>query len=49
MPAKSEKDILLLNSDMNFKSLLQIIETVPSRKRGISIETQEKIRIFVMY
>jgi hypothetical protein len=46
MIAKSEKEILLLNSDMNFKSLLQIIETVPSKKRGISIETHERDKNF---
>ncbi|MDQ0273911.1 hypothetical protein J2S17_005872 [Cytobacillus purgationiresistens] len=43
---KSEKEILLLNSDMNFKSLLEIIDSVPTRKRGTSIETQERDKNF---
>lgn len=46
MTEKSEKEILLLNSDMNFKALLEIIESVPSRKRGISIETEERDKNF---
>ncbi|WP_144512145.1 ClbS/DfsB family four-helix bundle protein [Bacillus sp. FJAT-22090] len=46
MVAKSEKEILLLNSDKNFKSLLEIIESVPSRKRGISIETLDRDKNF---
>lgn len=46
MIAKSEKEILLLNSDKNLKSLLEIIESVPSRKRGISIETQDRDKNF---
>lgn len=44
--AKSEKEILLENSDKNFKALLEIIESIPSRKRGISIETQERDKNF---
>lgn len=44
--AKSEKEILLENSDKNFKALLEIIESIPSRKRGISIETQERYKNF---
>jgi hypothetical protein len=43
---KSEKEILLLNSDVNFKALLEIIKSVPSRKRGISIETEERDKNF---
>ncbi|WP_307480651.1 ClbS/DfsB family four-helix bundle protein [Cytobacillus purgationiresistens] len=46
MTVKSEKEILLLNSDMNFKSLLEIIDSVPTRKRGTSIETQERDKNF---
>lgn len=44
--AKSEKEILLENSDKNFKALLEIIESIPSRKRAISIETQERDKNF---
>lgn len=46
MIVESEKEILLLNSDKNFRSLLEIIESVPSRKRGISIETGERDKSF---
>ncbi len=46
MTKKREKDILLLNSEMNFKSLLEVIESVPSRKRNISIETQDRDKNF---
>jgi hypothetical protein len=46
MIAQNEKEILLLNSAINFKSLLEIIESVPSRKKGISIETQERDKNF---
>ena len=42
----SEKDILLMNSDNNFNRLLEIIESVPSRKRGLSIETLERDKNF---
>lgn len=43
---RNEKEILLLNSDKNFNSLLEIIESVPSRKRGISVENQERDKSF---
>ncbi|WP_407690444.1 ClbS/DfsB family four-helix bundle protein [Rummeliibacillus pycnus] len=43
---KSKKEILLENSDKNFRALLEIIESIPSRKRGISIETQERDKNF---
>ena len=43
---RSEKEILLLDSDKNFNLLLEVIETVPSSKRGISIETQERDKNF---
>ncbi|WP_062104271.1 ClbS/DfsB family four-helix bundle protein [Bacillus niameyensis] len=46
MIVKSEKEILLLDSDKSFKSLLEIIESIPNRKRGISIETQERDKNF---
>jgi hypothetical protein len=42
----SEKDILLMNSDEYFNRLLEIIESVPSRKRGLSIETLERDKNF---
>lgn len=42
----NEKENLLLNSDKNFNTLLEIIESVPRRKRGISIETQERDKCF---
>jgi hypothetical protein len=43
---KSEKDILLLDSDENFKSLLNIIQSIPSRKRSMSVETHERDKNF---
>lgn len=43
---KSEKEILLLDSETNFKLLLELIGSIPSRKRGISIETQERDKNF---
>ncbi|MDN4602189.1 ClbS/DfsB family four-helix bundle protein [Paenibacillus sp. F6_3S_P_1C] len=46
MESQNDKEILLLNSDKNFKSLLEIIEYVPSRKRSISVETQERDKNF---
>ncbi len=46
MAVKSEKEILLLNSNKNFKSLLEIIDSVPTRKRVTSIETQERDKNF---
>lgn len=46
MTAKSEKEILLLNSEINFTALLEIIESDPSRKRNISIETEERDKNF---
>ncbi|WP_078380719.1 ClbS/DfsB family four-helix bundle protein [Sutcliffiella halmapala] len=42
----SEKETLLMNSENNFQSLFEIIETVPSRKRDISIETHERDKNF---
>ncbi|MCM3358761.1 ClbS/DfsB family four-helix bundle protein [Psychrobacillus sp. FSL W7-1457] len=46
MMEKSEKEILLLNSNKAFESLLKIIESIPSRKRGTSIETNERDKNF---
>jgi hypothetical protein len=42
----SEKEVLLMNSGKNFNRLLEIIESVPSRKRGLSIETEERDKNF---
>ena len=42
----SEKEILLMNSDKYFNRLLVIIESVPSRKWGLSIETLERDKNF---
>lgn len=46
MIEKSEKELLLQNSEENFKALLEIIESLPTRKRGISIETEERDKNF---
>ncbi|PTL22467.1 ClbS/DfsB family four-helix bundle protein [Shouchella clausii] len=46
MVAKSEKEALLLDSDKCFKALLEIIESAPSRKRTITIETHERDKNF---
>lgn len=46
MEVKNEKETLLLNSEDNIKSLFEIIESVPSRKRKISIETEERDKNF---
>lgn len=46
MIAQNEKEILLLNSDMNFKSMLAIIESVPRSKRDSSVETEERDKNF---
>ncbi|MCK1997590.1 ClbS/DfsB family four-helix bundle protein [Psychrobacillus psychrodurans] len=46
MIVEDAKETLLLNSDKNFKALLEIIESVPSRKRGIPIETQDRDKNF---
>ncbi|TYS67703.1 ClbS/DfsB family four-helix bundle protein [Sutcliffiella horikoshii] len=42
----SEKEILLMNSDKYFNRLLEIIESVPPRKRGLSNETPERDKNF---
>jgi len=46
MTVKGEKEALLGNSEMNFNTLLEIIESIPSRKRGISIDTKERDKNF---
>ncbi|ADU29522.1 ClbS/DfsB family four-helix bundle protein [Evansella cellulosilytica] len=46
MNVNSEKEILLLDSEKNFTSLLRIVEEIPSRKRGTSIETKERDKNF---
>ncbi|MCE4048860.1 MULTISPECIES: ClbS/DfsB family four-helix bundle protein [Bacillaceae] len=43
---KNEKEKLLINCDINLKTLLEIIESLPSRKRTQSIETQERDKNF---
>ncbi len=43
---KTEKEMLLQSSEENFKSLLKIIESVPSRKRKNTIETEERDKNF---
>lgn len=42
----SEKEMLLQNSDKNLKALFEIIESVASRRRSISIETEERDKNF---
>jgi hypothetical protein len=46
MIPKNEKEFLLLNSDKNFQSLLEVIESIPTRKRCLSVETQERDKNF---
>ncbi|WP_054708280.1 ClbS/DfsB family four-helix bundle protein [Bacillus sp. JCM 19041] len=46
MTTRSEKETLLLNSDIQFNSLLEVVESVPSRKRSMSITTQERDKNF---
>ncbi|WP_062353424.1 ClbS/DfsB family four-helix bundle protein [Bacillus kwashiorkori] len=46
METKSEKELLLLNSEKHFSALLEIIESVPPRKRSIVIETKERDKSF---
>ncbi|KAB7667138.1 ClbS/DfsB family four-helix bundle protein [Bacillus sp. B1-b2] len=43
---KSEKELLLIESERNFQALFIIIESVPSRMRNISIETQDRDKNF---
>lgn len=43
---QNEKEELLLNSEKNFQALIEIIESVPSRKRGNSIETEDRDKNF---
>lgn len=42
----SEKAMLIQNSEHHFQLLFEIIESVPSRKRSISIETSERDKNF---
>ncbi|SEO91544.1 hypothetical protein SAMN04488134_11723 [Amphibacillus marinus] len=42
----NEKDELLRDSEDHFQTLLRIIESVPSRSRNISIETEERDKNF---
>ncbi|MFS0671694.1 ClbS/DfsB family four-helix bundle protein [Ornithinibacillus sp. 179-J 7C1 HS] len=46
MTEVNEKQNLLMDSDKYFKALLEIIGSVPSRKRTISIETDERDKNF---
>ncbi|MDG5471263.1 ClbS/DfsB family four-helix bundle protein [Jeotgalibacillus sp. ET6] len=46
MTVQTEKKILTVNSEHNFKKLLEIIESVPKRKRGLSIETLDRDKNF---
>ncbi|MFS0751641.1 ClbS/DfsB family four-helix bundle protein [Oceanobacillus sp. 1P07AA] len=46
MSADSPKEVLLINSEEQFKKLLEIIESVPYRKRKISIDTEERDKNF---
>ncbi|MFS0873915.1 MULTISPECIES: ClbS/DfsB family four-helix bundle protein [Paenibacillus] len=46
METQNEKEVLLLNSDKNFKSILAIIESVPRSKRENSFETEERDKNF---
>lgn len=42
----SEKEELLFNSDHHFTALLELVESVPRGKRGLSIETEERDKSF---
>ncbi|MBU9723521.1 MULTISPECIES: ClbS/DfsB family four-helix bundle protein [Bacillaceae] len=46
MTGESEKERLLIDSEQKFNALLDIIESVPSRKRSTSIETQDRDKNF---
>ena len=46
MVEKNEKELLLLNSETNFRNLLGIIESIPSRKRRLTVETDERDKNF---
>ncbi|MCT2534846.1 ClbS/DfsB family four-helix bundle protein [Aquibacillus koreensis] len=46
MMEKSEKEILILNSEQNLKTIFEVIESVPSKNRKISIETQDRDKNF---
>lgn len=46
MSANSQKEALITNSEENFKKLFEIIESIPYRKRKISIETKERDKKF---
>lgn len=46
MVAKNEKEILILNSEKNFQLLFEIIESIPYRKRTLSVETDERDKNF---
>ncbi|SET59387.1 hypothetical protein SAMN05216389_11633 [Oceanobacillus limi] len=46
MIEKNEKEMLLFHSEKYFKLMFEIIESVPSRKRKLSIETEERDKNF---
>lgn len=46
MSENNEKELLLQNSEKTFRLLLELIESVPRRKRNTSIETQERDKNF---
>lgn len=46
MTTTNEKETLMLQSEYNFNSLLEIIESVPVRKRKLSVETGERDKNF---
>lgn len=42
MTEKNEKELLLTNSSVAFNKLFEVIDTIPKRKRGVSVETSER-------
>ncbi|WP_152657981.1 ClbS/DfsB family four-helix bundle protein [Oceanobacillus sp. CFH 90083] len=46
MAEKSGKEILLTESEKNLKALLEMIESIPARKRTITVETEERDKNF---
>lgn len=46
MAEKSGREMLLMESEKSFRVLLAIIESIPPRKRSLSIETEERDKNF---
>lgn len=46
MTEKNGKEFLLAESEQNFKALFEIIESIPPRKRSMTIETEERDKNF---